>query len=69
MIGNILGKGNVNFLMHGYSSIWLTLLYIIGAYFGKYIIIGKNKNDIKKNIFYILIYIIFSFCAQKYILN
>ena len=65
LIGNILGRGNVNFLIHGYSSIWLTLLYIIGAYFGKYIIIEKNKNDIKKNIFYILIYIIFSFLSSE----
>ena len=34
---------DINYLNDGYSSMWLLLLYIIGAYFGKYIIIDKNN--------------------------
>ena len=37
---------NFNFLIDGISSMWLLVLYIIGAYFGKYIIIDKNKTKI-----------------------
>ena len=29
---------NFSFLLDGYSSSWLTILYIIGSYFGKYIL-------------------------------
>ena len=61
MIGNILGINND--IIPGYSSRWLTILYIIGAYFGKYIIIDKNKNDLKYYIFYLLIYLICSFLS------
>ena len=39
---------NFNFLNDGYSSMWLILLYIFGAYIGKYILI----NDQYKNIFF-----------------
>ena len=37
---------NFNFLINGYSSMWLLVLYIIGAYFGKYVIIDQNKTVI-----------------------
>ena len=39
---------NFSFLLRGYSSSWLTILYIIGSYFGKYIL--KSK-DISSRIF------------------
>ena len=52
---NIIAKlllSNLNtFLYGGYSSMWLILLYIIGSYFGKYIIMFKNVSFI-----YFLIY-------------
>ena len=37
---------NFDFLINGYSSMWLLVLYIIGAYFGKYVILEKNKTII-----------------------
>ena len=38
-----------NQLNSGYSALWLIILYIIGSYFGKYII---NKSVNENNIFY-----------------
>jgi hypothetical protein len=38
-----------NQLNNGFSALWLIILYIIGSYFGKYII---NKNINENNIFY-----------------
>ena len=46
---------NFNFLNNGYSSMWLIILYIIGAFFGKYIII----NEQYKNYFYFYLFIFF----------
>ena len=48
---------NFNFLNNGYSSMWLILLYIIGAYFGKYTII----NDKHKTTFFFFNLLIFFF--------
>lgn len=58
----LIGKA-YNFLIGGYSSMWLTILYIIGAYLGKYII--KNKNEIRARhyIFFLFIYISSSFIS------
>ena len=39
-------NSNFNFLLEGYSSMWLILLYIIGAFLGKYIIDYNNNNII-----------------------
>ena len=63
MIGLIIlkKKTNFNFLNSGYSAMWLTLLYIIGGYLGKYIF---SKNKIKSSFYFIiwiLIYIFSSF--------
>ena len=63
LIGDILEKKSD--LIQSYSSMWLTILYIIGAYFGKYIIIDKIKIDLIFYIFYLLIYIISSFLSSK----
>ena len=43
---------------------WLIILYILGAYFGKFIIINK-KNNIIYFIFCILIYIFCSFLSLE----
>ena len=51
--------------MRGYSSMWLTILYIIGAYFGKYIIINKNKTGIMHLFPYFLIFIFCSFLSSE----
>ena len=53
-------NNNYHFLNNGYSSMWLIILYIIGAYFGKYIINRKKKVSIFYYIFWILIYFILS---------
>ena len=65
VIANIFGHENYHFLNDGYTSMWITILYIIGAYFGKYIIINKNKNGIIHFILYILIYIFCSFLSSE----
>ena len=44
---------------------WLTILYIIGAFFGKYIIIEKNEIGVISFIIYILIYISCSFLSSE----
>jgi hypothetical protein len=44
---------------------WLTILYIIGAFYGKYILINKNTIDIISFILYILIYISCSFLSSE----
>ena len=61
----ILGKKNTFFLLRGYSGMWLTLLYIIGAYLGKYIIEIENKLNAFHYIFYISIYICSSFISSE----
>ncbi len=66
IIGTIvIGKSNNNFLIYGYSSMWLTILYIIGGYFGKYTLANKeSKTNLVYYIFLILIYLsssLFSF--------
>ena len=42
---------NFNFINEGYTSLWLLILYIIGGYIGKFLIL----NNIKLNIIYLLI--------------
>ena len=59
IIGLILNgvKNDLIFLREGYSSHWLIILYIIGGYLGKYIIINKNLKSFKIFIICLLIYI------------
>ena len=54
---------NFDYINRGYSSLWLLILYIVGAYIGKYLI---NKLFIPK-IFFILIYLLVSFLSSEYI--
>ena len=65
IIAVIFGDDNYNYLFNGYSSMWLTILYIIGAFFGKYIIIEKNEIGVISFILYILIYISCSFLSSE----
>lgn len=64
IIATIFSKKDYNFLINGYSSLWLIILYIIGGYFGKYLF--QSKNYFNKNKFiYFLIYIISSFFTSE----
>ena len=65
MIAIIFRKNNNLFLMNGYSGMWLTILYIIGAYLGKYIIKFQNEHILIHCIFYIFIYIFSSFISSE----
>jgi hypothetical protein len=56
---------NFHFLNDGYSAQWLIILYIIGGYLGKYIIINKNNVTIKINIICLLIYLFSSFLSSE----
>lgn len=60
----LIGKA-YNFLMSGYSSMWLTILYIIGAYLGKYIIKNENEIRVRHYIFFLFIYISSSFISYE----
>ena len=57
-------KTDYNFLIGGFSSSWLTILYIIGSYFGKYILENLNKSKIIK-FYYFINYIGFSFLSSE----
>ena len=73
IIGLILNgkKDDFIFLREGYSSHWLIILYIIGAYLGKYIIINKNYKNFNYFIICLLIYIFSAFITSEsfFILN
>ena len=60
-------KTNFHFLNDGYSPLWLTILYIIGAYFGKFIINHNSNycNRIWNSIFWLLIYFNSSLISYK----
>lgn len=59
-------KPNDHFLLNGYSSSWLIILYIIGSYFGKYIL-KSNNNKINWIIiiFFLINYIGLSFLSSE----
>lgn len=59
------GNSSYNFLLEGYSSSWLVILYIIGSYFGKYILKTSNKLNILSKSFYLINYIGFSFLSSE----
>lgn len=65
LFATIIGNNNHLFLMNGFSSMWLTILYIIGAYFGKYIIKKENDVRVRYYIIYFLIYICSSFTSSE----
>ena len=65
IIANIYGYKDYHFLNNGYSSIWLTILYILGAYIGKFIMTDKKNKNIIYFAFCILIYIFCSFFSSE----
>jgi hypothetical protein len=67
IIGLILNGSRKDFifLREGYSSHWLIILYIIGGYLGKYIIINKNYKSFKYLIICLLIYIFSAFITSE----
>ena len=58
-------RKDINFLNNGYSPYWLIILYIIGGYLGKYIIINKNKTNAKFAIICTLIYLFSAFISSE----
>ena len=42
IISALFTKKDYNFLLNGYSTLWLIILYIIGGFFGKYLFQSKN---------------------------
>ena len=70
-------KVDYHFLLNGYSSSWLMILYIIGSYFGKYSLENVNKSNKLIKCFYFINYICFSFLSseiffitgKKYLIN
>ena len=54
----LIKKTNYHFLNSGYSAFWLIILYIIGGYYGKYILENKKTLSFLKNSFFIIILIL-----------
>lgn len=61
VIAKIIKKTEYNFLNYGYSTTWLVILYIIGAFFGKYVINNEKTPKIEYYFFWIFLYLFFSF--------
>ena len=58
-------RKDINFLNNGYTPLWLIILYIIGGYLGKYIIINKSKISAKYAIICTLIYLFSAFISSE----
>ena len=65
IIARIIKKESYHFLYNGYSPTWLTILYIIGAYFGKNVINLENKEKCIYYIFCVMIYFLCSFLTLR----
>jgi surface polysaccharide O-acyltransferase-like enzyme len=65
IIAVFLDKENYHFLNKGYSSLWLMILYSLGAYLGKNIIINNNKFYLINSILYLLIFLSLSFLNSE----
>ena len=69
MITTILVKQtNYHFLNSGYSALWLIILYIIGGYFGKYVL-TQQMFSLKYCIFFIFIYLGSSYFSFEFYFN
>ena len=69
IISKIIKIFEYNYLNNGYSTNWLIILYIIGAYFGKYVLKNKNNKTITYFIFWFFIYFICSFFTLMFYLK
>ena len=58
-----LKSNTFDFTFEGYSSLWLFILYLLGAYLGRFHI---NKHSFS-NFYFFLIYLISSFITSEYI--
>ena len=65
IISAIFNKKKYSFLLDGYSSSWLIILYIIGSYFGKYIIKSLNISSMIIKTLYFIIYIALSLLSSE----
>ena len=59
---------NYHFLNSGYSALWLIILYIIGGYFGKYVL-TQQMFSLKYCIFFIFIYLGSSYFSFEFYFN
>ena len=58
-------RGDPFFMNNGYSSFWLLIFFMVGAYIGKYNIIYKGMKKYCFCLFYLSIYIISSYLCCK----
>jgi surface polysaccharide O-acyltransferase-like enzyme len=65
IIQGIFKTQDYNFLLNGYSSSWLTILYIIGSYFGKYTLKSIDISSRIVKIMHIINYIGFSLLSSE----
>ena len=65
IINAIFIAADYNFLIGGYSSSWLTILYIIGSYFGKYILKSMDISSRIIKIMHIINYVGFSLLSSE----
>ena len=61
----IIKKKDFHYLKDGYTPLWLTILYIIGGYFGKYLLSQYKKTKFINHIFWISIYLCSSFFSYE----
>lgn len=57
-------NNNYHFLLNGYSGMWLIILYVIGAYLGKYLFMKNNNQNNLIKIIYIFLYLFSSFISS-----
>ena len=65
IIHSIMKTIDYNFLLGGYSAFWLMILYIIGGYFGKYILGNSLYFSFPMKISYLLIFFLSSIFTEK----
>ena len=57
----LINKNNFHYLNNGQSTSWLMILFIFGAYFGKYIFVENKKHAFVYWAFWIFIYFVTTF--------
>ena len=65
IIGAIFKTEDYNFLLRGYSSSWLTICYIIGGFFGKYILESLDASSCIIKTIHIINYIGLSLLSSE----
>ena len=67
LVHSIMKTRDYNFLLEGYSAFWLMILYIIGGYFGKYILGNSFYLSFPMKISYLLIYFLSSIITEIFL--